>query len=144
MNQARGFALPSAIFLLVILALLGAFMLTVANTQQLTSAQDVQGVRAYRAARMGLEWAAARLCGASADCSVPLTACPAASTVLDTAPDGFGVTVTCTMNSYNEAGPAGNVARSVFWITSTASGGGAVGSIGYVERSLNAFIEFPS
>lgn len=143
MKQRRGFALPSAIFLLVTLALLGAFMLNVSNTQHLASAQDVQGVRAYRAARMGLEWAAAQLCGAGANCSAPLTACPAAATTLDTAPDGFSVTVTCTMNAYNEAGPTGDIGRQVFWITSTATGAGAVGGISYVERSLNAFIEFP-
>jgi len=143
MKSRRGFALPSAIFLLVILALLGAFMLNVSNTQHLTAAQDVQGVRAYRAARMGLEWAAAQLCGAVANCAAPLTACPVIPAPLDTAPDGFSVTVTCTMNTYNEAGPSGDVARQVFWITSTATGAGAVGGIGYVERSLNAFIEFP-
>jgi Tfp pilus assembly protein PilX len=36
MSRQTGFALPSAIFLLVILALLGAFMLTLSNTQHLT------------------------------------------------------------------------------------------------------------
>lgn len=143
MKPMRGFALPSAIFLLVILAALGAFMLSVSNTQHLTAAQDIQGVRAYRAARMGLEWAAARLCGASADCSAPLTACPVIPTPLGVAPDGFAVIVTCAVNDYNEAGPTGDIARHVFWVTSTASGGGAVGGIGYTERSLNALIEFP-
>ncbi|MCM8580609.1 MAG: hypothetical protein NFV56_14210, partial [Candidatus Accumulibacter sp.] len=53
-----GFALVSAIFLLVVLAALGAFMLTFSNTQQLTSAQDVQGSRAYWAAKGGVQWAA--------------------------------------------------------------------------------------
>lgn len=135
MKRSRGFALASGIFLLVILALLGAFMLNMSNTQHLTSAQDMQGSRAYRAARMGLEWAAATL--------APLTACPAATTTLDTAPDGFTVVVTCVVNTYNEAGPAGDIPRPVFWITSTAASAGAVGSVSYVERSLNAFIEFP-
>lgn len=143
MKTARGFALASAIFLLVILALLGAFMLNVSNTQHLTSAQDVQGVRAYRAARMGLEWAAAQLCGPAAGCTAPLAACPAIPASLDTAPDGFPVAVTCAMNTYNEAGPAGDIPRRVFWVTSTASNGAAVGSISHVERSLNAIIEFP-
>lgn len=138
MKKAAGFAIASAIFLLVILSLLGAFMLTLSNTEHLTSARDVQGSRAYRAARTGLEWAAAKL---SADSS----ACPAASTTLDDG-DGsppadledFTVVVTCTMNSYSE----GSGSPNVFWIESTASAGGAVGGIGYVERSLDAFIEF--
>lgn len=138
MRKPNGFAIVSAIFLLVILAALGAFMLTMSSTQHLTSAQDLQGSRAYRAARGGLEWAAATL---SADSSV----CPAASTTLDDG-DGsppadledFTVVVTCAMNSYDEGGAT----RNIFWIASTASSGGAVGGIGYTERQLNAFIEF--
>ncbi|WIM05211.1 MAG: hypothetical protein OHM77_10975 [Candidatus Nitricoxidivorans perseverans] len=134
----HGFAIVSAIFLLVILAALGAFMVTMSSTQHLTSAQDLQGSRAYRAARAGIEWAAAKL---SADSS----ACPAASTTLDDG-DGsppvdledFTVVVTCAMNSHSE----GSASPNIFWITSTASSGGAVGGIGYTERQLSAFIEF--
>lgn len=142
MKRSRGFALASGIFLLVILALLGAFMLNMSNTQHLTSAQDVLGSRAYRAARAGVEWAAVSLNGAAACFASPIT--------LDdgdaSAPADLGdfiVTLTCTVNTYQEAGPTGDISRPVFWITSTASNGGVVGSLGYVERSLNAFIEFP-
>jgi MSHA biogenesis protein MshP len=52
-----GFLLVTAIFLLVILAALGAFILTISGTQQTSSALDVQGTRAYQAARAGIEWA---------------------------------------------------------------------------------------
>ncbi|MCK7581252.1 MAG: hypothetical protein MZV65_40205 [Chromatiales bacterium] len=52
----HGFALPSAIFLLVILAALGAFILTVSTSQHIGAALDVQGARAYQAARAGIEW----------------------------------------------------------------------------------------
>lgn len=146
MRKPNGFAIVSAIFLLVILAALGAFMVTMSSTQHLTSAQDLQGSRAYRAARGGLEWAAATLCGPAAGCTAPLTACPVgAPYTLDDA-DGsppadledFSVVVACAMNSYDEGGTN----RNIFWITSTASAGGAVGGIGYTERQLNAFIEF--
>lgn len=54
--RPRGFALPTAIFLLVILAGLGAFILTVSTSQQMGSALDAQGARAYQAARAGIEW----------------------------------------------------------------------------------------
>ncbi len=54
--RQSGFAAIAAIFVLVVLAALGAFMVTSSNTQQLTSALDVQGSRAYWAARAGLEW----------------------------------------------------------------------------------------
>jgi MSHA biogenesis protein MshP len=55
-RDSPGFALPSAIFLLVILAALGAFVLTVSSSQQTGAALDIQGARAYQAARAGVEW----------------------------------------------------------------------------------------
>lgn len=55
-EQLRGFAIVSAIFILVVLAALGAFMVSVSTSQQIGSALDVQGVRAYQAARAGIEW----------------------------------------------------------------------------------------
>lgn len=51
-----GFALPAALFLLVILAALGAFVLSVSSSQQIGAAWDIMGVRAYQAARAGIEW----------------------------------------------------------------------------------------
>lgn len=53
----RGFAIITAIFLLVILAAIGVAMVTLSTTQQTTSAIDVMGARAYQAARAGIEWA---------------------------------------------------------------------------------------
>ncbi len=56
-NQA-GFALPSAIFLIVVLAALGAIVVTVAGLQHTSSARDVMGSKALQAARAGIEWGA--------------------------------------------------------------------------------------
>ena len=53
-----GFVLPTAIFLLVILAALGGYMVSLSRTSHLSSALDIQGARAYQAARAGIEWAA--------------------------------------------------------------------------------------
>jgi MSHA biogenesis protein MshP len=50
-----GFVLASAIFLLVIMAALAAFMVQVTIASQTSSGQDVQGARAYQAARLGIE-----------------------------------------------------------------------------------------
>lgn len=124
-----GFAIVSAIFLLVILSALGAFMLTFSNTQQLTSAQDIQGSRAYWAAKGGIQWAVSRL-------QPPAVACPAASTSLTL--DGFAVTVTCSANTYTE----GTDSKTIYWVVSTVTGGGGVGSLGYTERQVEAFVEF--
>lgn len=135
MKSIRGFSLPTAIFLLVILALLGAFMVSLSTTQNVMSAHDVQGSRAYHAARAGMEWALYNL-------KPPATACPAASTTFPV--DGFSVTVTCApagspaTPSYDEAGTT----RYIFYVASTASAGGAVGNMGHVERSVGSFVEF--
>lgn len=119
----------AAIFLLVVLAALGAFMVTFSNTQHLTSAQDVQGSRAYWAARAGVDWAIGSISAAPA-------ACPVSPVPFNV--DGFALAVTCGLTSYDEGG----VSKRVFRITSTATAGGAVGTLGRVERSLSATVEY--
>ena len=57
MRRQTGFALLTAIFILVVLAGLGAAIMTVSSNQQISSAIDVQGARAYLAARAGVDWA---------------------------------------------------------------------------------------
>lgn len=126
----------SAIFLLVVLAALGAFMVTFSNTQQLTSAQDVQGSRAYWAARAGLEWAAASIDPTNAARMV----CHSTTITMN----GFTVNVDeqgCSAGvppSYDEAG----ITKYYHRVISTASAGGTVGSLGYIERSVSATMEF--
>jgi MSHA biogenesis protein MshP len=51
-----GFALVSAIFLLVVLAGLAAFIVQISTQQQIGASADIQGVRAYQVARAGAEW----------------------------------------------------------------------------------------
>lgn len=123
-----GFAAMAAIFLLVVLAALGAYMLTFSNTQQLNSAQDVQGSRAYWAARAGLAWGLGSVAVSSAACPVP----PAPFIV-----DGFTLTVTCNRQAYGE----GASTVTIFSFDATASGGGAVGAVGHVERSVSVSVE---
>jgi MSHA biogenesis protein MshP len=124
----QGFAAIAAIFLVVVLAGMGAFMLTFSNTNQLNSAKDVQGSRAYWAARTGLEWGVAKALANPA-------ACPASPSLFTV--EGFALTVDCTRQTYSE----GTATVTVFNFISTATGGGVVGSVGYVERSVSGAIE---
>lgn len=124
----RGFAAIAALFLLVVLAALGAFMLTFSNTQQLSSAQDLQGSRAYWAARAGLEWAVGSVLAAPAACPVA----PAPFTI-----EGFNVSIGCVRETFNEGGAS----VTIFRLGATAAQGGAVGSVNYVERSVSATVE---
>ncbi len=88
----RGFAIISAIFILVVLAAIGAFAVQVSSMQHIGSAQDVLSVRAYQAARSGLEWALYRVQPANGgNCPVPTNMALAGDTFA-----GLTVTVTCT------------------------------------------------
>src|SRR5512135_2438392 len=57
-HEQAGFTIVTALFLLVVLAALGAFMVSIATTQHVESALDLQGARGYQAARAGIEWGA--------------------------------------------------------------------------------------
>lgn len=130
----RGFALVTAIFLLVVLAGLGAAIVSVSTMQHVGSALDVQGASAYQAARAGVEWGVYRqlrngVCNSAQASFVP------------TAPllNVFTVTVTCTPTTYSGATP--NI--TVYQVQSTAcnqpSAGscpGTGGGMNYVERQL--------
>ena len=131
----RGFAAIAAIFVGVVLAALGGFMVTFSNTQQLTSAQDLQGTRAYWAARAGLEWGVGSV-SAVADPSTLTSSTCTASTPLSI--DSFSVAVACSVDTYVEAGTN----KYIVQIRSVAStSAGTPGSIGYIERSVSASME---
>ena len=137
-QEEEGFAAIAALIVLVLLAALGSFLLTISNTAHLTSAQDVQGSRAYWAARGGLEWAAA---GVAASAPVAPAVSPPATCPTAAAPatlDGFALVVTCVGQSYSE----GASTVRIFRLTSVASTAGAVvGSPGFIERSVSASME---
>lgn len=129
-SKSRGVAVISAIFLLVVLAALGAFMVTFSNTQQLTSAQDVRGTQAYWAARAGLDWAIPQV--------IANNSCPAALSTFTV--NNFEVQTSCSTSSFNEG-----VTSTLVNITALACQPGpcgtGVGSLSYVERSVSASIE---
>jgi len=54
-NQS-GFTIVQAIFILVVLAMLGTYMVSLSTVGQATSTQALLQARAYQAARAGLEW----------------------------------------------------------------------------------------
>ena len=129
--KQNGFAAIAAIFLVVTLAALGAFMVTFSNTQQLTSAQDIQGSRAYWAARAGLEWGIGSVSAQPSATAV----CP---TPIPLTIDTFTVVLTCRSSTYTEAG----LPIKIFQFLSVAStNSSTVGYIGFIERSLSASME---
>jgi len=149
----RGFSIVTAIFLLVVLALLGAFMLSVTGLQQSSLQLDVQGVRAYQAARAGIEWGAWQVLDPNhtlnpVTCSpVVLPGCPASPTNLSGLAGSFSpftVTVTCSA-TINAPTTEGNRNVGAYQIIATACNQPSAGACpnaspasGYVERQLQA------
>jgi MSHA biogenesis protein MshP len=131
LRPQSGFAAIAAIIVLTVLVAMGAYMVSFSNAQQLSSAQDIQGTRAYWAARAGLEWA---LGAVTAD----NTACPSSPPATVDTGSVFSLSVSCTMQTYPENG----VTVTIFSLQSTASAG-SVGSVGFVERSVSASYEVP-
>lgn len=89
--REAGVGLVTAIFLLVVLAGLAVAMVSVYTAQQASSNLDLQGARAYQAARAGLEWGLFQdlrnnTCNARSSFALP------AGTSLS----GFTVVVSCT------------------------------------------------
>jgi MSHA biogenesis protein MshP len=128
----RGFAMVAAIFLMVVLALLGGLMVTMSNSQQISAVRDTLGTRAYYAARAGIEWGAYQALQAG---SCPATAAlPGAA-----AATGFSVQVACSASGpYDEGGTSVTLYR----ITSTASTG-TLGQHDHAERQLQAVVSRP-
>ena len=142
-----GFALASAIFLLVILAALGAYILNVSSSQQLGMAIDISGERAWQAADAGMEWVRYKLASNPGSPSCPATTSfgfPGTSTLAD-----FYVTVECTQLT---VAPAADVLSTPTWVfevkataCSPANAGQCPGTptaLSYAERQLQGLISF--
>ncbi|MDP1995949.1 MAG: hypothetical protein Q8J90_02010 [Gallionella sp.] len=130
----QGFSLVSAIFLLVVIAALGTFAVTLSTTQHQSAAMDVMGSRAYQAARAGIEWAAYYVTQSPASSPTAWPGC-ASNTPLGSlggtlAP--FTVTVNCSSASHVEG-------ASTIWIydVSAVANAGTLGGTDYVERVIS-------
>lgn len=119
----------SAIFLLVVMAALGAMMLTFSTVQHTTSAIDLQGSKAYQAAKTGIEWGVYQVLQVSPVCPGATALSPSGSLA------GFAVTVTCSRLQFTEAG--NNL--FIYQITSSATSG-AAGTPYFVERQLQVTV----
>ena len=127
MNARRqsGFLLVTAIFLVTVLAALGAFLLVMSSVAQQTPALGLNGAQAYHAARSGLEFGISRAIGnAGTGCNTNLSLPP------------YEVQVSC-------AGPElhndGGVVVDMFTVTAVATRG-SPGEIAYARRELRAVV----
>jgi MSHA biogenesis protein MshP len=134
----RGFSMISAVFLLVVLAAIGAGLASLSATQHGSLALDVQGARAYQAARAGIEWG---LYQSMVQFPAP-GACPATTSFVPAALTlkSFTVTVQCNDSSTT---PVMRQLVAVACNEPDSSGDcpGATPTGEYVERRLQATVQ---
>lgn len=135
-QRETGFSLVTAIFLLVVIAALGTFAVTIFTTQQRSQAMDIIGARAYQAALAGVEWAAFNVTQQPQSSPAAWTGCTAAAAVtVGGNLDQFSpVTVNCSATSAVE----GAITIWIYDVSAVAHTVGAAGDDGYVEQVATA------
>ena len=142
-GRGNGFTLVSAVFILVVLAALGAAMAKVSVRQHLGSAAEFEAVRAQQSARAGLEWAVFQVLRSPP----PPAAAPACFAVTSFAPAGlsnFTVTVNCTRTPASGSVADGPTALAFYQLVANACNAPSAGSCPttgapgqtYTERQL--------
>lgn len=151
LRRARGIAMVTAIFLLVVLAGLGVAIISVMTTEQASQSLDLLGGRAYQSARAGMDWAVYQFTHQASPVAPPAVpafcgksfAMPAGTSL-----SGFTVTVTCTADANPlTAPPAGGAAPTRIRVLSVACNQPSSGACpnaspasDYAERQVEAEI----
>lgn len=144
-TRLRGFSVPTAIFIIVILAALGAFMVTIGSGQQSGLAQDVTGTRVLYAARSGLDWGIYQVVNTPGSAGTYRALCNAGSTSTTlsglSGMPGIVVLVECASRPYSE----GVASLHSYQVTATACNSASCPnttspSAQYVERRLSALV----
>lgn len=127
-RQQHGFSLVPALFLLVVLAVLGSVAVRLTGVQQQTVVLSMQSARAYAAAKAGVEWSAyqALNIGNCGNSTLSLTEGGLA---------GFSVDVSCASTSHTEGAATTNV-----FVLDAFAYSGSYGSPDYVSRRIRATI----
>ena len=129
----HGLALVNAIFLLVVLAALGAYMVSVGGVQQATTTQALIAARVNLGAKSGLEWSINRVISPS-----PPTTCFSSPTSFALSGSGLqdiNVAVNCSATGH----VVGPTTYYVYYLTSTATHGTA-GDPDYAARRMEAAV----
>jgi MSHA biogenesis protein MshP len=134
MPRQAGFTLVTGIFLITILFLLSAFMISFRVYQDSSTSLDTLGTRAFAAARSGIEWGAYNSLHNNT-CAAP-TSLALAGTLA-----GYTATVTCTRSlpPYDEAGTPVNIDTIVANACNQPAGGNCPNpapGANYAEREM--------
>ena len=125
----RGVSVITAVFLLLLMAVLAAAIANIVSTSHVNLAADIGGARAYQAARAGAEWGIFQL-----DPNAQASVLPACVNGTPAVP-GHTVTVTCASSDHSEAGRSLRIYRIVS--LAVANGVRAPG----IERQIEVTVE---
>lgn len=136
-KHERGFALVAAVFIVVVLALLGIMIVTIGGMERATASAAVQGARAFYAARSGIEWGTFGALTNTVPTCGALPSTPTTNTFSLTVNglNGYTVTVVCSYTTHRERSDTYNV----YVINSTATSGN-FGDADYVSRTLQVTV----
>lgn len=142
-RKQHGFSLPTVIFAMIILLLVGGYMMSISSVQHTSSALSIEGARAYYAARSGFEWAANQvtasqashdaICGAGGTTTI-FTVPPGTGAI-----GGFTLSITCDDISAGQFREA-NLLYEMDHITVVATRGSVPGNTDYVSRTLQGTV----
>jgi MSHA biogenesis protein MshP len=139
-TSKKGFALPSAIFLLVILSLMAVGVFAINGYSQKSVVFDISDTKAYFAAKTGLEYGSYMASKMNSCSSTPQTVSLSGSYFV-----GFKTTYSCVQTTSDEAG----VSQTYYTITSygcNTTGTNCPEAVGrpsnedYVEKSMVSVI----
>lgn len=130
-TSAQGFSLVSAIFLIVVVATLATFMVTIGSVQQSTSTLSVLASRALFAADSGMQWAIRDVVANNACFTAPDDSFSLSGGITD----GYDIRLTCSVTNVDE-GPDN---YNVFRLTATATRS-APGDVDFHRRSIAASV----
>jgi len=122
----RGFALVAAIFLLVVLASLGVYIVRISGVQQQTVNVALLGARAFEAAVSGMEWGAFQALDSGTCTTTTLN-------LTEGGLAGFDVDVTCSSSAHTESGNVYNL-----YLIDVEARNGVYGTPDYVSRRMQA------
>lgn len=123
-SRQSGISVIAGIFLLLLMAVLAAVIVNLVTTSNVNMAADINGARAYQAARAGAEWGMFQL-----DPNAQTMGLPACVNGAPPIP-GYAVAVNCAVQNFTEAGRQIGIYR----ITSVATAPG-------VERWIEVTVE---
>lgn len=134
----------AVIALLAVLAVFGVSVVVISTTQQVGAALDLQGVRAYHAARGGLEWGMFHLLRGGLACAD----IDGRTLVYGDNLAGFRATLACRATTHEE----GSASVTLFSVTATGCtesatcprpAGPTPPPVAYVERQLRVTVGSP-